>query len=71
VPAGGAPAYRTENDQGTVESASVASNDVRMPTLDGIALQRQIAIASPHMPVIFVSAHEDEDAEVGVTHPPV
>lgn len=35
--------------------------DVRLPGLDGVALQQRIRQHEPHMPVIFVTAHDDDD----------
>jgi FixJ family two-component response regulator len=35
--------------------------DVRMPGMDGLELQRQLAI-SHHIPIIFIRGHGDEDA---------
>ncbi len=35
--------------------------DVRMPGMDGIELQRRIRIERPQLPVIFISAHFDDD----------
>ncbi len=35
--------------------------DVRLPGLDGIALQQRIREREPRMPVIFVTAHDDDD----------
>lgn len=34
--------------------------DVRMPGRDGIELQRQLAASHSEIPVIFITAHEDE-----------
>jgi FixJ family two-component response regulator len=34
--------------------------DVRMPGMDGLELQRQLA-ASHHIPIIFITGHGDED----------
>ena len=36
--------------------------DVRMPGMDGIELQRRARLERPELPVIFISAHQDEEA---------
>jgi FixJ family two-component response regulator len=33
--------------------------DVRMPGMSGPELQRQMAVANSHIPIIFMTAHED------------
>ena len=35
--------------------------DVRMPGMDGIELQRSIRLQRPKLPVIFISAHQDDE----------
>ena len=35
--------------------------DVRMPGIDGIELQRRVRLQRPELPVIFISAHYDEE----------
>ena len=35
--------------------------DVRMPGMSGLELQRQMVVANSHMPIIFITAHEDDD----------
>jgi FixJ family two-component response regulator len=35
--------------------------DVRMPGMSGFELQRVIAAANSHLPIIFISAHADDD----------
>ncbi|HYO83255.1 MAG TPA: response regulator [Bryobacteraceae bacterium] len=35
--------------------------DVRMPGIDGLELQRRAKAAYPELPVIFISAHGDEE----------
>ena len=37
--------------------------DVRMPGLDGVALQRRVRSVRPDLPVIFISAHHDDEVE--------
>jgi FixJ family two-component response regulator len=34
--------------------------DVRMPGMSGPELQRQMAVANSHIPIIFITAHEDD-----------
>jgi FixJ family two-component response regulator len=36
--------------------------DVRMPRMSGLALQQQLATADRPMPIIFITAHGDEEA---------
>ena len=36
--------------------------DVRMPGMGGIELQRHVRLGRPELPVIFISAHQDEEA---------
>jgi FixJ family two-component response regulator len=35
--------------------------DVRMPGMDGVELQRSIRLQRPKLPVIFISAHQDDE----------
>jgi FixJ family two-component response regulator len=35
--------------------------DVRMPGMSGLELQRLVAVANPHLSIIFISAHADDD----------
>jgi FixJ family two-component response regulator len=37
--------------------------DVRMPGMDGVALQRHVRSVRPDLPVIFISAHHDDEVE--------
>jgi FixJ family two-component response regulator len=46
---------------GTIEIASCVVTDVRMPGMDGIELQRRIKLERPQAPVIFISAHFDDE----------
>jgi FixJ family two-component response regulator len=34
--------------------------DVRMPGMSGPELQRQMSLANSHLPIIFITAHEDD-----------
>jgi FixJ family two-component response regulator len=36
--------------------------DVRMPGMSGLELQRQLAAANGPIPIIFITAHDDEQA---------
>jgi FixJ family two-component response regulator len=41
--------------------ATCLITDVRMPGMDGIELQRRIRLERPKLPVIFISAHFDDE----------
>jgi FixJ family two-component response regulator len=46
---------------GAPESAICLITDVRMPGIDGLELQRRVRLRHPHLPVIFMTAHYDEE----------
>ena len=46
---------------GKLESICCMVTDVRMSGIDGCELQRLVASALPSLPVIFVTAHHDEE----------
>jgi FixJ family two-component response regulator len=46
---------------GTLVRAMCLITDVRMPGMNGIELQRRIRIQRPKLPVIFISAHNDDE----------
>ena len=47
---------------GALAEAICLVTDVRMPGMDGIELQRHVRLGRPELPVIFISAHQDEEA---------
>src|SRR5437016_1134721 len=47
---------------GALAGTSCLVTDVRMPGMDGIELQRRVRLERPELPVIFISAHQDEEA---------
>jgi FixJ family two-component response regulator len=47
---------------GALAIANCLITDVRMQGMDGIELQRRIRLERPELPVIFVSAHQDDEA---------
>jgi FixJ family two-component response regulator len=46
---------------GRLAVAACVIADVRMPGMDGLELQRRIRLERPDLPVIFISAHYDDD----------
>jgi len=46
---------------GTLARAICLITDVRMPGMDGIELQRCIRLNRPELPIIFISAHQDDE----------
>ena len=46
---------------GTLVGAMCLVTDVRMPGINGIELQRRIRSQRPKLPVIFISAHNDDE----------
>jgi FixJ family two-component response regulator len=46
---------------GTLVGAMCLITDVRMPGISGIELQRRIRAERPTLPVIFISAHYDDE----------
>jgi FixJ family two-component response regulator len=47
---------------GALAGAACLVTDVRMPGMNGIELQRRIRLERPELPVIFISAHQDDEA---------
>jgi FixJ family two-component response regulator len=52
-----AEAFLTSNQ---VQETSCLVLDVRMPGMSGPELQRQMAVANSHIPVIFITAYDDD-----------
>src|SRR5271157_1209234 len=48
-------------DSGLVQETSCLILDLRMPGMDGLELQRNLTSANRRIPIIFVSAGENED----------
>ena len=48
-------------ESGNLPGAICVVTDVRMPGMDGIELQRSIRLQRPKLPVIFISAHQDDE----------
>jgi len=46
---------------GKLSQASCLIADVRMATIDGIELQRQVRLDRPQLPVIFISGHHNDE----------
>lgn len=46
---------------GAPESAICLITDVRMPGIDGLELQRRVRLQYPRLPVIFITAHYDNE----------
>jgi FixJ family two-component response regulator len=53
-------------EQGELESINCLISDVRMPGIDGCELQRRLAATFPALPVIFVTAHHDDEIRQNV-----
>jgi FixJ family two-component response regulator len=48
-------------DSGCVARSACVVADVKLPGMDGIELQRRIRLQLRDMPVIFITAHDDDD----------
>lgn len=49
--------------QGHLAAASCLITDVRMPGMDGLDLQRRVRLVRPELPIIFITAHHDDQVE--------
>src|SRR5919108_2266023 len=47
---------------GQLQATACLIVDVRMPRMSGLELQQQLAITNRSMPIIFITAHGDEEA---------
>lgn len=48
---------------GHLAAAGCLITDVRMPGMDGIALQRHVRAVRPDLSVIFITAHHEDEVE--------
>jgi FixJ family two-component response regulator len=46
-----------------VSEASCLVTDIRMPNIDGLELQRRVELRRPELPIIFMTAHPDDEVE--------
>jgi FixJ family two-component response regulator len=46
---------------GKLADATYLITDVRMPGIDGIELQRRVRLERPELPIIFITAHHDDE----------
>lgn len=48
---------------GVLSSVTCVIADVRLPGIDGMELQRRIRLERSHLPVILITAHDDDDVQ--------
>jgi FixJ family two-component response regulator len=46
-----------------LEATSCLITDVRMPGMNGLELQRRVRLARPELPIIFITAHHEDEVE--------
>jgi FixJ family two-component response regulator len=50
-------------DSGYLEETACLILDVRMPGMDGLELQYRLSESSKRIPIVFITAHADEEQE--------
>jgi FixJ family two-component response regulator len=48
-------------DSGVLSGVACVVADVRLPGIDGLELQRRVRRERPSVPIIFISAHDDDE----------
>jgi len=48
-------------DSGALSEVACVVADVRLPGIDGLELQRRVRRERPSVPIIFITAHDDDD----------
>jgi FixJ family two-component response regulator len=49
-------------ESGKLAEAICLITDLRMPGMDGIELQRRVRLERPKLPIIFITAHYDDES---------
>jgi FixJ family two-component response regulator len=48
-------------ESGALSKVACVVADVRLPGIDGLELQRRVRRDRPSVPIVFISAHDDDD----------